>query len=108
MNADYELLGSEETMVLAAANHSTAKRFVNDPASTLLGLDHQKLRGRTNYLMRDWKKDPLDFCNTRSRPGLVTGTAFSLSAEPTAYCHHCSERKPLLPTFGLPLGNISV
>lgn len=57
MMTDYELLVPEEAMVLAALNRSAAKRFVDDPASTLLGLDHQKMRDRANYLMRDWKKD---------------------------------------------------
>jgi hypothetical protein len=58
MTAEYEILAPDEAMVLAAFNHSTAKRFVDDPASTLLGLDHQKLQDRADYLMRDWKKDP--------------------------------------------------
>jgi hypothetical protein len=57
MTADYELLVPDEAMVVAAVNHSTAKRFIHDPVSTLLGLD-QKLRDRANYLMRDGKKDP--------------------------------------------------
>jgi hypothetical protein len=58
MTAEYEILAADEPMVLAAVNHSKAKRFVEDPVSTLLGLDHQKLRDRANYLMRDGKKDP--------------------------------------------------
>jgi hypothetical protein len=58
MTAEYEILAPDEAMVLAAVNHSTAKRFVDDPVSTLLGLDHQELRDRVDYLMRDWKKDP--------------------------------------------------
>jgi len=45
-------------MVLAAISHSTAKRFVDDPVSTLLGLDHQKLKDRANYFMRNRKKKP--------------------------------------------------
>ena len=57
MTTDYELLVPEEAMVLSAVNRSTAKRVV-DPASTLLGLDHQKMRDRTNYLIRDWKTGP--------------------------------------------------
>lgn len=58
MTADYEILAADEAMVLAAVNHSTAKRFVDNPASTLLGLDHEKLQDRANYLIRDGKKDP--------------------------------------------------
>jgi hypothetical protein len=45
-------------MVPGAINHSTAKRFADDPVSTLLGLDHQKLQDRANYRMRDGKKGP--------------------------------------------------
>ena len=58
MTAEYEILVADEAMVLAALNHSTAKRFVDDPVSTLLGLDHHKLQDRANYLMRDEKNDP--------------------------------------------------
>jgi len=58
MTDNYVLLVSDEAMVLAAVNHSIAKRFVNDPVSTLLGLDHQKLKDRANYLMRNRKKKP--------------------------------------------------
>ena len=56
MTSEYEILAPDECMVLANINHSTAKKFVDDPASTLLGLDHQKLQDRAHYLMRDWKK----------------------------------------------------
>jgi len=58
MTAEYEILAADEAMVLAALNHSTAKRFVDDPASTLLTLDHQKIQHRANHLIRDRKKDP--------------------------------------------------
>ena len=57
MTAEYEILAADETMVLAAVNRSTAKRFVENPASTLLGLDRNKVQERANY-MRDGKKDP--------------------------------------------------
>ena len=58
MTEYYELLVPDEAMVLAAVSHSTAKRFVDDPVSTLLGLDHQKLKDRANYLIRNRKKKP--------------------------------------------------
>jgi len=45
-------------MVFAAVNHSTAKRFLDDPVPTLLGLDDIKLQERADYLMRDVKKEP--------------------------------------------------
>jgi hypothetical protein len=34
MTADYELLLPDESMVLATIKHSTAKKFVDDPATT--------------------------------------------------------------------------
>jgi hypothetical protein len=46
-------------MVLANLNHSTAKKFVEDPVSTLQGLDQQKIQERANYLMKDLKNNPL-------------------------------------------------
>ena len=58
MTVECEILAADEAMVLAALNHSTAKRFVDDRVSTLLGLDYQKLQDRANYRMRDGKKDP--------------------------------------------------
>ena len=58
LTTEYEILAANETMVLAAVNHSTAKRFVDDPASTLLGLDRQKLQDQANDRTRDGKKDP--------------------------------------------------
>jgi hypothetical protein len=45
-------------MVVTAINRSTAKRFVDDPESTLRGLDHAKIQDQVNYLMRDLKKNP--------------------------------------------------
>ena len=58
MTAEYEILIPDEAMVLAAFNHSTARRFVENPVSTLLGLNLEKIRERANYLMRDTKKEP--------------------------------------------------
>jgi|SRR5215472_9589788 len=58
MTAEYEILAPDEAMGLASINHSTAKRFVDDPVSTLRGLDHRKFQERANYLMRNWKKNP--------------------------------------------------
>jgi hypothetical protein len=54
MTAEYEILVPEESMVLTALNRSTAKRFVDDPESTLHGLDHAKIQERADYLMRNW------------------------------------------------------
>jgi len=58
MTARYEILAADEAMVFAAVNHSTAKRFLDDPVPTLLGLDDIKLQERADYLMRDVKKEP--------------------------------------------------
>jgi hypothetical protein len=56
MTADYEILAPDESMVLAAINRSTAKRFVDDPESTLRSLDHRKIEERANYRMRIVRK----------------------------------------------------
>ena len=58
ITAEYEILVPDESMVLTAINRSTAKRFVDDPESTLRSLDHAKIQDRLNYLMRDWEKNP--------------------------------------------------
>jgi hypothetical protein len=56
LTADYEILSADESIVLAAINHSTAKRFADDPVSTLKGLDHKKIQERVDYMGRDLKK----------------------------------------------------
>jgi len=58
MTADYEILGPDESMVLTALSHSTARKFVVDPAATLQSLDHAKLQERANYLMKEQKHKP--------------------------------------------------
>jgi hypothetical protein len=58
MTARYEILLPDESMVLTAINDSTAKKFVDDPETTLLSLDQEKIQEQVEYLMRDWKKDP--------------------------------------------------
>jgi hypothetical protein len=45
-------------MVLTNISHSTAKKFVDDPASTLQGLDQQKMQERTNYVAKHRKNNP--------------------------------------------------
>jgi hypothetical protein len=59
LTSEYEILAPDESMVLANLNHSTAKKFVEDPVSTLQGLDQQKIQERANYLMKDLKNNPL-------------------------------------------------
>jgi hypothetical protein len=58
MTSKYEILAPDEPMVLTNINHSTAKKFVEDPISTLRGLDQKKIQDRTNYLMKDLKDNP--------------------------------------------------
>ena len=58
LTSEYEILAPDESMVLANLNHSTAKQFVEDPVSTLQGLDQQKIQERANYLMKDLKNNP--------------------------------------------------
>jgi hypothetical protein len=56
MTADYDILLPDESMVLSAINHSTAKKFVDDPVSTLQGLDHEKIKKRADYFAKDLKR----------------------------------------------------
>jgi len=58
MTSEYEILVPDESMVLTAINHSTAKKFVDDPVSTLHSLDETKIQERVNYLIRDPKNPP--------------------------------------------------
>jgi hypothetical protein len=57
MNSEYEIFAPNESIVLTAIAHSTAKKFVDDPVSALRGLDHTKIQNGFDYLMKD-KKDP--------------------------------------------------
>jgi len=57
MNSEYEILAPDESMVLTAIAHSTAKKFVDDPVSTLQALDQTKIHKGFDYLMKD-KKEP--------------------------------------------------
>jgi hypothetical protein len=58
MTADYEILVPDESMVLATIQHSTAKKFVDDPAATLLKLGQPEMQKRFNYPMKDKENDP--------------------------------------------------
>jgi hypothetical protein len=58
MTSEYGILAPDEAMVLMNINHSTAKKFVEDPISTLQGLDHKKIEERAKYLMKDPKDNP--------------------------------------------------
>jgi hypothetical protein len=42
LTGDYEILIPEESMVLAAISHSTSKKYLEDPVSTLKNLDTRK------------------------------------------------------------------
>jgi len=58
MTSEYEILPPDESMVLANINHSTAKKFVDDPVSTLQVLDQQKMQERMNHITKDPKNNP--------------------------------------------------
>lgn len=49
MTASYEILRPEESTVLKAIGQSTAKKFVDDPVSTLRNLDQSKIQDRLNH-----------------------------------------------------------
>jgi len=56
MTADYEILLPDESMVLTTIQHSTAKKFVDDPIATLRKLGQPEIQKRFNYPMKD--KEP--------------------------------------------------
>ena len=58
MTADYEILVPDESMVLATIQHSTAKKFVDDPVATLRKLGQPEMQKRFNYPMKDKDNPP--------------------------------------------------
>jgi len=56
LTSEYEILVPDESMVLTAINQSTAKKFVNDPVSTLQNLDYAKLQQQAEYFLKDFDK----------------------------------------------------
>ena len=52
MTADYEILVPEESMVLATIQHSTAKKFVDDPVATLRKLGQREMQKRLDYPLK--------------------------------------------------------
>jgi hypothetical protein len=54
MSADYEIFVPDESMVLTAISKSTAKKYLEDPVSTLRGLDQKKFE----YFMKSDREDP--------------------------------------------------
>lgn len=50
MTADYKILLPEESVLSDAINNSTAKRFLEDPESTLQSLDQVEIERRLRYL----------------------------------------------------------
>ena len=58
MTADYEILVPEESMVLATIQHSTAKKFVDDPVATLRKLGQPEMQKRFNYPIKDKGNNP--------------------------------------------------
>lgn len=58
LTADYEILAPDESMVLNAIQHSTAKKFVDDPVATLRYLGQPEIQKRFNYPIKDKGNDP--------------------------------------------------
>jgi len=58
MTADYEIVVPDESMVLATIQHSTAKKFVDDPVATLRKLGQPEMQKRFNYPMKDTENNP--------------------------------------------------
>jgi len=58
MTADYEILLPEESMLLAAIHHSTAKKFVDDPVATLRQINQPEIQKRFKYLLKDKGNNP--------------------------------------------------
>ena len=58
LTADYEILLPDESMVLATIQHSTAKKFVDDPVATLRKLGQPEMQKRFNYPMKDKANNP--------------------------------------------------
>jgi hypothetical protein len=58
MTADYEILAADESMVFAAVNQSTARKYIDDPVSTLLSLGKPEIQERFNRPMNKGRKPP--------------------------------------------------
>jgi hypothetical protein len=58
MTSDYEILAPDEAMVLSAINNSTAKKFVDDPVSTLQSLDPPDIQKKFNRSIKDLEDPP--------------------------------------------------
>ena len=58
MTSDYEILAPDESMVLSAINNSIAKKFVDDPVSTLKSLDRPDIQKKFNRSIKDLEGPP--------------------------------------------------
>jgi hypothetical protein len=58
ITVDGEILAPDEGMLLAAIKDSTAKKYIDDPVSTLKSLDQTKIQQWVERLMRDVKPPP--------------------------------------------------
>jgi len=58
MTAEYEILAADESMLLAAINHSTAKGYIDDPVSTLRSLGRPEIQERFSRLIKDKSSEP--------------------------------------------------
>jgi hypothetical protein len=53
MTPEYESLAPYESMVLAAVHHSTAKKYIDDPVTTLRSLGQPEVQERFNKQLKD-------------------------------------------------------
>jgi len=58
MTAGYEILAPDESKLLAAINHSTAKGYIDDPVSTLRSLGRPEIQERFNRPVKDKGREP--------------------------------------------------
>ena len=58
MTAEHEILAPDESMVLAAIHHSTAKKYIDDPVATLRSLGQPEVQERLNKPLRDKRAEP--------------------------------------------------
>ncbi len=57
MTSEYDVVMPEQAALLSTIEHSTARKFVDDPVSTLKNLKHTKLQDALDYLDKQ-ERDP--------------------------------------------------
>jgi hypothetical protein len=91
MTADYEILMPDESMVLAAIQHSTAKMFVDDPVATLRSLGRPEVQERLKSGLKDNGTEPsqkTDFKRKSSLRIVIEWGLIILAAIVMWACYH--------------------